>query len=127
MDGDTMVHEAEAFARFHEARLPTEAEWELAARATDDDALGGDRSGPRPEAAGARRGNAWAWTSTTFAPYDGFEPFPYRGYSAPYFDGAHRVLRGGSFVSHPAVARVTFRNWYEPHVRQIFAGVRLAR
>jgi len=120
-------YEAEAFARFFDARLPTEPEWVHAAQGDPGAALGRDADGPRPEADGERRGHAWVWTSTPFAPYPGFAPFPYRGYSAPYFDGVHRVLRGGSFASDPAVARVTFRNWYQPWVRQIFSGVRLAR
>jgi len=120
-------YEAEAFARFFDARLPTEAEWEHAAQGDPGAALGLDADGPRPESDGELRGHAWVWTSTPFTPYPGFTPFPYRGYSEPYFDGVHRVLRGGSFASHPAVARVSFRNWYQPWVRQIFGGVRLAR
>ncbi|MEZ4338685.1 MAG: SUMF1/EgtB/PvdO family nonheme iron enzyme [Sandaracinaceae bacterium] len=118
-------HEAEAFARFFDARLPTEAEWEHAARSASEAPLDHELDGP--VASDALRGNAWVWTSTPFAPYDGFAPFPYHGYSAPYYDGVHRVLRGGSFASDPAVARVTFRNWYQPWVREIFSGVRLAR
>jgi gamma-glutamyl hercynylcysteine S-oxide synthase len=99
-------HEAEAYARWRDARLPKEAEWEACA----------------PFAP-----SVWQWTSTWFAPYPGFEAFPYRGYSEPYFDGAHRVLRGGSVDTHPNIARVSFRNWYAPSVRQISAGARLAR
>lgn len=105
------VYEAEALARFFDARLPTEAEWEFSARTAADE-LPGD---------------AWVWTATPFASYPGFAPFPYRGYSSPWYDGVHRVLRGGSFASDPAVARVTFRNFYQPWVREIFAGVALAR
>lgn len=101
-------HEAEAFARFSGARLPTEAEWEHAAGEL------------------ARVGQAWEWTASAFAPYPGFCPFPYRGYSEPYFDGAHRVLRGGSSATHPRIARRTFRNWYLPEMRQLSAGVRCA-
>lgn len=120
-------HEAEAFARFHDARLPTEAEWELAARSSGGGCLGLVESGPLPERDDELRGNLWVWTSTAFSPYPGFRAFPYAGYSEPYFDGAHRVLRGGSFATDPSIARVTFRNWFLPSIRQIFAGVRLAR
>ncbi len=119
-------YEAEAFARWRAARLPTEPEWEHAART-----IGSDphlsAPGPRPVRAPDLIGNAWEWTSTPFAPYPDFAPFPYRGYSEPYFDGIHRVLRGGSFATHPAIATPTFRNWFQPWVRQIFAGLRLAR
>ena len=103
--------EAEAFARAHGARLPTELEWEKAA------------------AAGllAGVGEVWEWTASGFAGYPGFRAHPYREYSEPFFGDGHRVLRGGSFATHPHVASVTFRNWDLPQRRQIFAGVRLAR
>jgi iron(II)-dependent oxidoreductase len=151
-------YEANAFARWRGARLPTEVEWERAAAlhaAVDpeqptDAALDLAGSGPRPvaadggsggltspSAAGATPtpsdlsalsdllGNVWEWTGSAFAPYPGFEPFPYRGYSAPYF-GDHRVLRGGSFATSPVIARPSFRNWYLPHIREVFAGLRCA-
>lgn len=101
-------YEAEAFARYRGVRLPTEAEWEHAFI----------------HLAGV--GRAWEWTASAFAPYPGFSAFPYRGYSEPYFDGAHRVLRGGSAFTHPRIARRTFRNWYTPDTRQLEAGVRCA-
>lgn len=106
-------YEAEAFARFWGARLPSEAEWEWAASSTPEVTL--------------MSGSVWQWTSDVFGPYPGFEPQSYQGYSAPWFDGHHRVARGGAFTTEPEIARVTFRNWYLPHARRPFLGVRLAK
>jgi iron(II)-dependent oxidoreductase len=102
--------EADAFARSCGARLPTEAEWE---KASTSGQLGGT-------------GHVWEWTASAFAPYPGFRPYPYRAYSAPFFDGRHRVLRGGSWATDPRVATPTFRTWDLPQRRQLFAGLRLA-
>ena len=108
--------EAEAFASAHEARLPTEAEWERAATSTQ---------GAEPLLGG--RGHVWEWTASAFGPYPGFRAHPYREYSEVFFGRRYRVLRGGSWATHPRVASTTFRNWDLPMRRQIFAGVRLAR
>jgi len=105
--------EADAFARAHGARLPTEAEWEKAARREQD----------APEAIGL----VWEWTASTFHGYPNFSAYPYREYSEVFFGEDYRVLRGGSWATHPRVATLTFRNWDLPLRRQIFAGVRLAR
>ena len=72
-------------------------------------------------------GDVWEWTSSTFAPWPGFRPFPYREYSEVFFGSEYRVLRGGSWASAPDAVRATFRNWDYPIRRQIFAGFRCAR
>lgn len=104
-------YEADAFARWAGRRLPTEQEWEAAYRLG---ALDGTHQ-------------VWEWTSSDFRPWPGFRAFPYREYSEVFFGPDHKVLRGGSWASHPTVARPTFRNWDYPVRRQIFAGVRTAR
>jgi iron(II)-dependent oxidoreductase len=101
--------EADAFARWAGKRLPSEAEWEAA----------------RPQLEGVSQ--VWEWTSSDFRPYPGFEPFPYREYSAVFFGDAYKVLRGGAWATHPSVARPTFRNWDLPERRQIFSGIRCVR
>jgi iron(II)-dependent oxidoreductase len=72
-------------------------------------------------------GGVWEWTEDVFLPYPGFRAQAYAGYSQPWFDGKHRVARGGSYVTQPELARSTFRNWYLPEMRRPFLGLRLAR
>jgi iron(II)-dependent oxidoreductase len=136
-------YEADAFARWSGARLPTETEWERAAEGAnrthvnlwhDDGAhrFAPDEIGSRPQGAsrwGAQQllGDVWEWTSSDFAEYPGFRSFPYREYSEVFFGPEYKVLRGGSWATHPLAMRTTFRNWDYPIRRQIFAGFRCAR
>ena len=112
-------HEADAFARWAGKRLPSEQEWEVASRAAH---VNSDTALDLPGA-----GQVWEWTSSDFLAYPGFEPFPYREYSQPFFGDEYKVLRGSSWATDPNVARLSFRNWDLPQRRQIFAGIRCAR
>ena len=127
-------YEAEAYANFVHKRLPTETEWAKAAIGASPHCNHGRLIGhttpvtayPEPSKYGCQDmlGNVWEWTASWFDGYPGFCCYPYSGYSEVYFDRQHRVLRGGSWATSKATLRTSFRNWYQPNVRQIFAGFR---
>lgn len=100
--------EAEAFCRWAGRALPTEAQWLRAART----------------APGFRWGQVWEWTASRFEPLPGFSPDPYAEYSAPWFGGTHRVVRGASFATPADLIDLRFRNFYEPHRDDPFIGFR---
>ncbi len=144
--------QATAYAAWAGMRLPTEAEFQRAAYGQDG---GGERSYPWGEEAPSAAhgnfglfgwnpvpvdahpggnsafglwqmvGNGWEWTATPFAPFEGFQPFPfYPGYSADFFDNQHYVLKGGSSRTAVPLLRRSFRNWFRPEYRYAFASFR---
>ena len=133
--------------------LPTEAQWHRAALGTPSGVerrhpWGGDaplpgrhgnfgfaQTDPSPVDAwpegdsafgiASLAGDGWEWTRTPFAPFEGFAPLPYYpGYSAPFFDGQHYVLKGASPVTDVALLRPSFRNWFQPHYPYVYAKFR---
>jgi len=144
--------EASAYARWSGRQLPSEAQFHRAAYGTPES---GERQYPWGSQAPAAEhgnfnfqgwdpapvnahpagrsafgvegllGNGWEWTSTVFAPFAGFEPFPfYPGYSADFFDGKHYVMKGGSARTAACMLRRSFRNWFQGHYPFVYAGFR---
>jgi iron(II)-dependent oxidoreductase len=103
---------------------PTEEHANLDARAPGCVDVGAHPAGD--SAFGVRQmiGNVWEWTASQFLPYPGFVADPYKEYSAPWFETPHRVLRGGCWVTRGRLLRNTWRNFYEPHRRDVWAGFR---
>jgi iron(II)-dependent oxidoreductase len=138
--------EADAFARWRGARLPSEAEWEKAATGATEAGgqfrlgrrFGPDEVGAHPDGASVYGcldllGSVWEWTASDFEAYPGFRSFPYREYSEVFFGAGRsefgpsfKVLRGGAWATDPIACSTTFRNWDLPIRRQIFAGFRCA-
>lgn len=146
--------EADAYCRWAGRRLPTEAEWELAAAGIGKRKFPWGEEAPTLERAnldwqaldagcllpvgalpagdsefGVRQmiGNVWEWTATDFAPFPGFAPGPYKEYSAPWFPNqgeAHKVLRGGCWATRSRLIRNNYRNFYKPDRRDVWAGFR---
>jgi len=126
--------EASAYATWAGRALPTEAQWHRAAIGTNgvQEPRAGNYDPAPVHALDASEfgvvgmvGNGWEWTSTQFQPFPGFRRFDcYPGYSEPFFDGKHFVLKGGSVRTAACMLRPSFRNWFQPQYQYVYAGFR---
>jgi formylglycine-generating enzyme required for sulfatase activity len=137
-------YEADAFARWADARLPTEAEWEVVAgrqsvegNFLENELFHPQRPTPGPSPGSGRRGTTgpvqifgdlWEWTASPYSPYPGYQPL--KGALGEYngkFMVNQFVLRGGSCATPQSHIRSTYRNFFYPHMRWQFGGIRLAK
>ena len=132
--------QAKAFADWRGLSLPSEAQFHLASRETQPDAIRDNFDfmnwdpvavdAGAPDSGGPHQliGNGWEWTRDVFEPFEGFEPHPfYPGYSQDFFDGRHYVMKGASPRTAKLLTRRSFRNWFRPEYPHMYAGFRLVK